>query len=122
MLVDPQDVTATLYPSSTTVVADGRPLPSKNNFMSDFSGKIVIVTGAGDGIGGAAIRRFATLGAVIVVDIEGVDAITEELTSAGTVAAIFNIVTRYADALAFAIPTQDEFDRAGDMLLKRGYA
>lgn len=38
------------------------------------------------------------------------------------VASIFGIVTRYADALAFAIPTQTEFDKAGDMLLKRGYA
>lgn len=38
------------------------------------------------------------------------------------VASIFGIVTRYADTLAFAIPTQAEFDKAGDMLLKRGYA
>lgn len=38
------------------------------------------------------------------------------------VASIFGIVTRYADALAFSIPTQAEFDKAGDMLLKRGYA
>ncbi len=38
------------------------------------------------------------------------------------VAAIFAIITRYANALAFAIPTQAEFDKAGDMLLKRGYA
>ncbi len=43
------------------------------------------------------------------------------LEDAIAVAAIFNIVTRYADALSFAIPTQAEFDRAGDMLLKRGY-
>lgn len=38
------------------------------------------------------------------------------------VASIFGIVTRYADALAFAIPTQADFDKAGEMLLKRGYA
>jgi uncharacterized peroxidase-related enzyme len=38
------------------------------------------------------------------------------------VASVFGIVTRYADALAFAIPTQVEFEKAGDMLLKRGYA
>lgn len=37
------------------------------------------------------------------------------------VAALFNIVTRYADALAFAMPTDDEFDKAAGMLLKRGY-
>ena len=43
------------------------------------------------------------------------------LADAIAVAAIFNIVTRYADALKFAMPTPDEFDKAGDMLLKRGY-
>jgi hypothetical protein len=37
------------------------------------------------------------------------------------VGSLFNIITRYADALEFAIPTTDEFDRAGSMLLKRGY-
>ena len=45
----------------------------------------------------------------------------EALTDAIAVASLFNIITRYADALDFAIPTADEFDRAGDMLLKRGY-
>lgn len=45
----------------------------------------------------------------------------EALTDAIAVATLFNIITRYADALDFAIPTADEFDRAGDMLLKRGY-
>jgi uncharacterized peroxidase-related enzyme len=46
---------------------------------------------------------------------------TEALTDAAAVAAIFNIITRYANALDFAIPTTGEFDRAADMLLKRGY-
>ena len=46
----------------------------------------------------------------------------EALTDAVAVAALFNIVTRYADALDFAMPTPDEFDRAASMLLKRGYA
>lgn len=45
----------------------------------------------------------------------------EALTDAIAVASLFNIIMRYADALDFAIPTEDEFDRAGDMLLKRGY-
>jgi uncharacterized peroxidase-related enzyme len=44
------------------------------------------------------------------------------LEDAIAVASVFNIITRYANALAFAIPTAEEFDRAGDMLLKRGYA
>jgi uncharacterized peroxidase-related enzyme len=44
------------------------------------------------------------------------------LTDAIAVAAIFNIVTRYADALDFAMPQPNEFERAANMLLKRGYA
>jgi len=46
----------------------------------------------------------------------------DALTDAVAVASIFNMITRYADALDFAIPSTQEFDRAGDMLLKRGYA
>jgi hypothetical protein len=34
---------------------------------------------------------------------------------------LFNIITRYADALGFVIPSPKEFDRAAGMLLKRGY-
>lgn len=45
----------------------------------------------------------------------------EALTDAIAVGALFSIVTRYADALDFAVPTADEFDRAASMLLKRGY-
>jgi uncharacterized peroxidase-related enzyme len=43
------------------------------------------------------------------------------LTDAIAVATLFNIVTRYADALAFAMPTPAEFDKSADMLLRRGY-
>jgi len=46
----------------------------------------------------------------------------EALTDAVAVASVFNTIARYADALDFAIPTPDEFDRAGKMLAKRGYA
>lgn len=46
----------------------------------------------------------------------------EALTDAIAVGAIFNIVTRYANALDFALPTAAEFGRAASMLLKRGYA
>ena len=45
----------------------------------------------------------------------------EALTDAMAVASVFNIITRYANALDFAIPTADEFARAANMLLKRGY-
>ncbi len=44
------------------------------------------------------------------------------LKDAAAVATVFNIITRYADALDFAIPSPSEFDRAAGMLLKRGYA
>lgn len=43
------------------------------------------------------------------------------LCDAIAVAAVFGIITRYANALDFAMPTTGEFDRAADMLLKRGY-
>jgi uncharacterized peroxidase-related enzyme len=46
----------------------------------------------------------------------------EALTDAVAIGALFNIVTRYAAALDFAMPTPDEFNRAAKMLLKRGYA
>jgi alkylhydroperoxidase family enzyme len=45
----------------------------------------------------------------------------DALMDAIAVASVFNIITRYADALDFAIPTDDEFDRAATMLLRRGY-
>lgn len=46
----------------------------------------------------------------------------EALTDAIAVGALFNIVTRYAEALNFALPTDSEFERAAGMLRKRGYA
>ncbi len=45
----------------------------------------------------------------------------EALRDAIAIGALFNIVTRYAEALQFALPTAKEFDRAASMLLKRGY-
>ncbi|GLY42816.1 hypothetical protein Amsp01_088390 [Amycolatopsis sp. NBRC 101858] len=45
-----------------------------------------------------------------------------QLEDAAAVAAVFNIVTRYANALGFDIPTDAEFDKAAGMMLKRGYA
>ncbi|HTN63593.1 MAG TPA: hypothetical protein VL147_18895 [Devosia sp.] len=62
---------------------------------------------------------------VTIADARGVlDAgVTRDaLEGAIAVASIFAIITRYANALAFAIPSEAEFDKAGDMLLKRGYA
>ncbi len=46
---------------------------------------------------------------------------SEALASALAVATVFGVVTRHADALQFAMPSEAEFDKAADMLLKRGY-
>ncbi|HVX71261.1 MAG TPA: hypothetical protein VHB19_00525 [Devosia sp.] len=46
----------------------------------------------------------------------------EALTDAIAVATLFAVVTRHADALQFALPSEAEFDKAATMLLKRGYA
>jgi uncharacterized peroxidase-related enzyme len=46
----------------------------------------------------------------------------EALTDAVAVATLFAVVTRHADALKFALPSEAEFDKAATMLLKRGYA
>lgn len=45
----------------------------------------------------------------------------DDLRDAAAVGAVFNIITRYANALAFTIPTDAEFDKAAGMLLRRGY-
>ncbi|RJT75666.1 hypothetical protein D6T63_17595 [Arthrobacter cheniae] len=45
-----------------------------------------------------------------------------QLTDAVAVATVFNIITRYANALDFELPTDKEFARSSGILLKRGYA
>ena len=45
----------------------------------------------------------------------------DELQDAAAVAALFAIVTRYANALDFDIPSPADFDKAAGMLLRRGY-
>jgi alkylhydroperoxidase family enzyme len=46
----------------------------------------------------------------------------EALIDAIAVGKLFNIIARYANALDFAVPSGNEFDRAAGMLLIRGYA
>jgi AhpD family alkylhydroperoxidase len=46
----------------------------------------------------------------------------DELQDAAAIGAIFNIITRNANALDFAIPSSGDFDLAAAMLLRRGYA
>ncbi|MBP2412225.1 putative peroxidase-related enzyme [Arthrobacter stackebrandtii] len=45
-----------------------------------------------------------------------------QLLDAAAVATVFNIVTRYANALDFEIPGPDDFAKSAKTLLKRGYA
>lgn len=45
----------------------------------------------------------------------------QQLEDAAAVAAIFNIITRYADALDFQVPSDRDFDKSAGMLLKQGY-
>ncbi|MHA7985740.1 hypothetical protein ACX9R5_08025 [Rathayibacter sp. CAU 1779] len=45
-----------------------------------------------------------------------------ELEDASAVAALFAIITRYANALDFDIPGAAVFNKAAGMLLRRGYA
>ncbi|NNC14075.1 hypothetical protein HII28_19630 [Planctomonas sp. JC2975] len=45
-----------------------------------------------------------------------------ELEDAAAVAALFAIITRYANALDFDIPNATDFKKAAGMLLRRGYA
>jgi hypothetical protein len=50
---------------------------------------------------------------------EGLD--DEEVEDALTVAALFDTITRIADALGFAIPPADYFTAAAPSFLERGY-
>lgn len=45
-----------------------------------------------------------------------------QLLDSAAVAAVFNIVTRYANALDFEIPSPGDFAKSAKTLLKRGYA
>jgi NAD(P)-dependent dehydrogenase (short-subunit alcohol dehydrogenase family) len=52
--------------------------------MTDFQGKVAIVTGAGDGIGRATAKGFAGHGAaVVLVDVKGVNEVAAEIAAAG---------------------------------------
>jgi uncharacterized peroxidase-related enzyme len=45
-----------------------------------------------------------------------------DLQDAAAVAAVFNVITRYANALDFAIPSEADFATSARMLLRRGYS
>src|SRR5580658_4940713 len=65
-------------------IFDEAPSPMSSNFsaggqaMSDFSGRVAIVTGAGSGIGAACAARFGADGATVVLLDQDGDALERE--------------------------------------------
>ena len=60
--------------------------------MSDFEGKVTIVTGGGSGLGEAISKELATKGAKVVVsdiNLAGAERVTREITDAGGTASAF---------------------------------
>jgi uncharacterized peroxidase-related enzyme len=97
-------------PPIDAVLADFRAAPISDRLMAAL-GFLEIMT--------QRPRDLTTEDAMVVLR-AGVS--PEALADAIAVGALFNIVARYANALDFAMPTSEEFERAADMLLKRGYA
>ena len=69
--------------------------------MSRFSGKTVIVTGGGSGIGQAAVRRFASEGANVLAADQSEDGLAETLSGLDT----SRVITRIVD-----VSRQDEVE------------
>jgi NAD(P)-dependent dehydrogenase (short-subunit alcohol dehydrogenase family) len=73
--------------------------------MDTFDGKVVVVTGAGSGIGRALVHAFAAEGArVVAADIEQ-DALVETAAASDAITTLTTDVARFEDVLALADDT-----------------
>jgi cyclopentanol dehydrogenase len=78
----------------------------------DFTDQIILVTGAGDGIGRAAARQFAERGGTLVlIDIKGVSEVEAELAARGS--AVLGVTMDVRDATAWSNLVADLLARFG---------
>ncbi|MBB4053940.1 cyclopentanol dehydrogenase [Devosia subaequoris] len=78
----------------------------------DFTDQIILVTGAGDGIGRAAARQFAERGGTLVlIDIKGVPEVEAELAARGS--AVLGVTMDVRDATAWSNLVADLLARFG---------
>lgn len=103
---------------------DPLPAPHPRDLL-DFSGKTVIVTGAGSGLGTGVAIRFAQAGARVVVNYrssrEGAAAVVAKIESdGGSAVAIQADVTREEDVTYLVEQTVEQFDRLDVMINNAG--
>lgn len=81
----------------------------------NLKNKIVIITGAGSGIGGATAKLFGTHGAIVVasdINLDNAQKIADEITKAGgTAFAIKTDVTQFQEVEALIANTVEKYNR-----------